>query len=195
MTTELTTSSASITTITPSPRELTGSMLAMIFQLAPTIHASRLFKGIASPEQAAVIMLKGFELGFPLTASFELIEMIEGKAALKPQGALALLHKSRNFDIDVVDGQDYCTVTMKRRDTGFTYTATFGLADAQRAGLTEGSLKGNGEKRGRGNYEAYAPDMYRARAIARCARMAGPDVLAGLYLTAELITEPEEVQA
>lgn len=187
--TELARSSASITTITPSPpesRELTSSVLAMIMQLAPTIHASRLFRGISLPEQAAVIMLKGYELGFPLTAAFELIEMIEGKAALKPQGALALLHKSRNFDIKIEDQKDGCTVWMKRRDTGFHYTATFTLDDAKRAGVVKAG----------GAYTTYPAEMFRARAIARCARVVGPDVLAGLYLTAELASEPEadEVQ-
>jgi len=159
-------------------REITPDLFQLVTSLAPTIHASRMFKGVASAEQAAVIMLKGIELGFPLTASFDLIEMIEGKAALKPQGMMARLHQSKNFDITVKDFPDGCEVWMRRRDTGFEYTAQFTKADAVAAGLAS-----------KNTYEKYAPDLYRARAIARCARVAGPDALAGMYLTAELHQE------
>lgn len=154
----------------------------MITTLAPTIHQSRLYPGISSPEQAAIILLRGFELGFTLTASLEYIELIVGKTTLKPQGALALIHRSKNFDITIDDQSDGCKVWMRRRDTSFEYTASFGLADAQQAGLI---------KQG-GGYDKYPPDMYRARAIARCARVVAPDVLAGLYLTDELRGELAE---
>jgi hypothetical protein len=163
------------TAITPR-QELTPAVWEMITSIAPTVHQSRLFAGINSPEQAAVVMLKGLELGFNLTASFEYIEMISSKASLKPQGALALIHRSRNFDLKVSDGQDYCEVWMRRRDTGFEYTSRFGLAEAQQAGLVKKD----------GGYDKYPADMFRARAIARCARVVAPDVLAGLYLTTEL---------
>lgn len=156
-------------------QELTPSLLQMIQGVAPIVHASRLFKGIASAEQAAVVMMKGNELGFALTASFELIEMIEGKPALKPQGMLALIHRSKNFDMTVKDITDGCEVWMKRRDTGFEYLARFTKQDAVAAGLA-----------GKNTYDKYPADLYRARAIARCARVAAPDVLAGMYLTVEL---------
>lgn len=158
---------------------LTIGLFQLIQSIAPTIHTSRLFKGINSPEQAAVIMLKGHELGFSLTAAFELIDMVEGKPSLKPQGALALIHRSKNFDIKVTDQPDGCQVWMRRRDTGFEYTARFTKADAMQAQIHKPN----------GAYDKYPPDMYRARAIARCARVVAPDVLAGMYLTAELRPE------
>lgn len=156
-------------------RELTPSLLQMIQGVAPIVHASRLFKGISSAEQAAVVMIKGNELGFALTAAFDLIEMIEGKPALKPQGMMALIHRSKNFDIKVSDFDGGCEVWMRRRDTGFEYMARFTKQDAVAAGLA-----------GKNTYDKYPADLYRARAIARCARVAAPDVLAGMYLTVEL---------
>lgn len=165
-----------------SPRELTPSAWSLITSIAPTVHASRLYPGINSPEQAAVVMLKGAELGFNLTASFEYIEMISGKASLKPQGALALIHRTGNFDITIADEADGCVVWMKRRDTGFEYSARFGKKEAEQAGLIKKD----------GGYDRYPAEMYRARAIARCARVVAPDVLAGLYLTSELTTEVPE---
>ena len=161
---------------------ITLGVFNTILALAPTIHASRMFKGIGSAEQAAVVMMKGAELGFPFTAAFENIEMIEGKAALKPQGMMALIHRSKNFDIKVTDQKDGCTVWIRRRDTGFEFQASFTKADAIQAGLV----------RPGGNYEKYPPDMYRWRAIARCARVACQDVLAGMYLTVELVDEWNE---
>jgi hypothetical protein len=165
-----------------APRAITPDTLAMILQLAPTIHASRMFPGVSSPEQAAVIMLTGAELGFSFTASFSLIEMIQNKAALKPQGALALIHRSGNFNIDIEEQNGVCQVAMTRHDTGFSYCAQFTLDDAKRAGLVKPG----------GAWTTYPTDMLKWRAIARCARVVAPDVLAGLYLSPELERPSEE---
>lgn len=164
-----------VTTLT-SPRDINTTQWSLIQSIAPAIHGSRLFKGIASPEQAAVIMLKGHELGFNLTAAFEYIEMIEGKPALKPVGALALLHRSKLVDMKITNEPGACTVWMRRRDTGFEYTERYTIEDAQKAGLVKS----------KGAWETYQANMLRARAIGFCARVVAPDVLAGLYLTSEL---------
>ena len=56
-------------------RELTPSTWEMITAMAPAMHASRFF-GVSSPEQASAIMIKGYELGLGLAASFEFITVI-----------------------------------------------------------------------------------------------------------------------
>jgi len=48
---------------------LTPDVWHMIDQIAPAMYRSRLFR-VSAPEQAAAIMLKGYELGLSLTASF-----------------------------------------------------------------------------------------------------------------------------
>jgi hypothetical protein len=69
-------------------RELTPQVWQMISQMAPVMWKSRLF-GVVSQEAAAAIMLKGYELGLSVTASFEFIHVIQGKPGLSPRGALA----------------------------------------------------------------------------------------------------------
>lgn len=161
---------------------LSMQVLTLIQALAPSFHACRWY-GLSSPEQAIVVMTKAVELGIPLTAAFEFFDIIENKPSLKPIGALALIHRSPLVDIVAIDSQaDRCTITMKRRDSGFEHTASFSLQDAQTAGLIKPDKDGSAWRR-------YPADMLRNRAIARCARIVAPDVLAGLYLTDELRTE------
>lgn len=164
-------------------RDITLTTWQLIQSIAPVVHSSRLAKGIASPEQAAIVMLMGAELGFNLTAAFSYIDMIEGKPALKPVGALALLHRSHLVDIKITDEPNACTVWMKRRDTGFEYSCRYTMDDAQKAGLVKS----------KGAWETYQANMLRARAIGFCARVVAPDVLAGLYLTSDLEQPTDEV--
>ena len=73
--------------------QLTPSVWQMIESVAPALHQSRLF-GVTSPDQAKAIMLKGYELGLSLTASFEFVQVVMGKPAITPRGALAMILNS-----------------------------------------------------------------------------------------------------
>jgi hypothetical protein len=73
--------------------QLTPDSLQMIMQVAPVMHAARLF-GTKTMEQAAAIMIKGHFLGFDLASSFEFIHVIEDKPSLSPRGALALIQSN-----------------------------------------------------------------------------------------------------
>jgi hypothetical protein len=163
--------------ITFSPRrEIDLATLQLATQMAPIVHASRLFGGIASPEQAAIIMIKGYEIGLPMSAAFEFIQMIQGKPTLIPRGALALIHQSGQLaDMTIEETANACTVTMRRRN-GVTYTCSYSLDDAKRAGLI---------KQG-GAWEMYPANMLRWRAIGFCADVVFPDVLAGMKRADEL---------
>lgn len=164
-------------------RELTPQIWTMIKEMAPVMHQSRLF-GVASEPQAAAIMLKGFELGLPVTSSFEFIHVIDGKPTLSPRGALALLTSQGILDAYKLNRlTDKAGVFvgyecfMKRGETEFT--SRFTLEDAKRAQLTEGSPTSNG-KRGYGNWEKYPENMCMWRAIGFCADVVAPDVTGGL---------------
>lgn len=153
-------------------------------RVAPTIHESRLF-GVASPAQAAAILLKGRELGFGAAASFEFINIIQGKPQLSPRGALAILHSSPEIEkIEIRELVDQSGVYlghecyMKRR-SGFEYTTRFTLADAQRAGLVKSG----------GGWEAYPKNMAMWRAVGFCADVVAPDLTAGATL---LMKAPEQ---
>jgi hypothetical protein len=155
----------------------------LIQLLAPSFHTCRWY-GLTSPEQAIVVMAKATELGIPFTAAFDFFDVIEGRPTLKPVGALALIHRSPLVDLVSLESKaDSCTVSMRRRDTGFEHTVTFTIADARAAGLIRDDKEGSAWKR-------YAQDMLRNRAIGRCARIVAPDVLAGLYLTSDLQDAP-----
>lgn len=160
--------------------EITPEYLALLISIAPIIYESKRYTGnIANAQQATLTMLKGHELGLLPTASLELIEVIDGKMSIKPQLMMALIHRSRNFDMTITDHPDRCEVWMKRRDTGFEYTAIYTEDDAAKAGLIKAG----------GAWMKQRGVMLQWRAIAKCARLVAPDVLAGMYATVELHTE------
>src|SRR5271157_3033493 len=118
-------------------RELTPQIWTMIMEMAPVMYKSRLF-GVTSQEAAAAIILKGYELGLSITASFELVQVVQGKPALSPRGAMALLLNSPAIkEIKITRLVDAKGVYLghecfMRRDNGFEYTSRFTLEDAKR---------------------------------------------------------------
>lgn len=162
-------------------RELTPDTWTMIQSIAPAMHQARLF-GVSSPEQAAVIMLKGHELGLGLTASFELIHVIENKPSLSPRGALALVINHPEFDgINIQDKADAkgvptaCTVALKRKN-GMQYEVSWSMDDAKRAGLVK---PGSG-------WEKYPAQMLKWRAVGYAIDVVFPDTIGGMKRADEL---------
>ncbi len=158
-------------------RELTPSIVQMAVQLAPLIY--RFF--MVTQEGALGTMLKGYELGLSLMASFEFIFPIEGRVTLSPRGHLALLHRSGLFDgpdgfirVEQQFGKsgayEGCAVSMRRSDSGFEHQVLFTLEDAQRAGLIKPKSA----------WEAYPQNMCQWRAIGYCADVVAPDIGGGL---------------
>ena len=150
--------------------QLTPEVWRMITDVAPTMHLARVF-GVASKEQAAAIMLKGYELGLSLSGSFEYIHIVEGKPSLAPRGALALILSSPlNGGVKITEAADKCTVWMKRADNGFEHSVTWTLDDATRAGVV---------KTGSG-WDKYPANMLRWRTVGFCADVVFPDVTGGM---------------
>jgi hypothetical protein len=170
----------------PRPnKELSPTIWNMIQQMAPVMHQARLF-GVSSLEQAAAIMLKGYELGIGFTASFELVQVVQGKPTLSPRGALALLHSApeiRTIKIErLVDATGKFTgySCYMQRINGFEYTARWTLEDAKRAGLIKSG----------GGWEAYPENMCMWRAIGFAADVVAPDITAGLTASMKM---PEQL--
>lgn len=161
----------------------TPEIWKMISEVAVALHESRRFE-LASPAQGKAVMLKGFELGIPFTASFDLIRVIEGRLKLIPRGAMALLHKSPLMKsikvVRLANSNQYvgheCTI---ERKNGFIYTVRWTLDDSKRAGL----LKTNG------SHEKYPENMCQWRCIGFCSDVAASDVLMG---NTDLMTRPEQ---
>ena len=148
---------------------------SMIRSAAPMMHRSRLF-GVATEEQAMAIMMKGYEMGLGFSASFELIQVVEGKPTLIPRGALALAYQSGLVERLVISenadasGTPFsCTVEGKRKG-GFEYSITYSMDDAKRAGLVKpGSA-----------WEKYPANMLKWRAIGFWIDTVLPDVQGGM---------------
>jgi len=160
---------------------LTPAVWKLVQSMAPTMHQARLF-GVASPAQAAAIMLKGFELGLTLTASFDLIQVIQGRPTLSPRGAMALILQSPVCEKLEIDDQvddkgnpTACEVTMKRKD-GLEYSVTFSMGDAKRAGLVKPDS----------GWAKYPANMLRWRAVGFCADVVFPDVIGGMKRADEM---------
>ncbi len=165
-------------------RALTPSIWRMIWEMAPVMWKSRLF-GVSSAEAAAAIMLKGFELGLSITASFEFVQVVQGRPGLSPRGALALLHNS--LEVDTIQIRRLPGPTgafegyecyMKRRN-GFDHTSRFTLSDAERAGV----LKPNS------GWANYPENMCLWRSVGFCADVVAPDITTGMTL---LMKAPEQ---
>jgi hypothetical protein len=163
----------------------------MILGVAETVHKARLF-GTASTEQAAAIMLKGHELGLPLTASFEFIYAItvggQTRASLSPRGHLAMIQQSplcAKLEIeDIQDDQGNpwaCRVYMERTN-GFSHEIMVTMADAHRAKIVK---PGSG-------WENWPANMLRWRATGFCADVVFPDIGGGMKRTDELANVNQE---
>ncbi len=164
-----------MTTALTVTKPLTPATWQMIESIAPAMHACHLF-GVGSKEQAAAIMLKGYELGLSLTASFEFIHVVHGKPTLSPRGALALILQHPDLtELNVDDKPDSCRVTMKRKN-GFSYTVEFTLDQAKKAGLVKQDS----------GWDKYPANMLRWRAIGFCADVVFPDVIGGMKRADEL---------
>lgn len=152
-------------------REISLPVWQMIQAIAPTIRTSGLF-GVPNEAAASAIMLKGYELGMGLTAAFEYIAVIDGKPALSPRGALAIVLQSKlcaGIEITPLENPVGCEVTA-RRVGGLTFTSRFTLLDASIAGLVKDG----------GGYKKYPRQMCQWRAVGYALDVVFPDVTGGL---------------
>jgi len=161
---------------TAATRELTPGIWSMIEKMAPVMFKARLF-GVQSTEQAAAIMLKGYELGLSMTASFEFIQVIQGRPGLSPRGALALLHSSpliKDIKLNRLTDKEGKFVgyecSMTRTDNGFSFTSRFTMDMAKKAGLIKADS----------GWTKYEENMCMYRSIGFDADVVAPDVTAGM---------------
>ncbi len=172
----------------------TMQTVEIIKAMAPIVAAARMFS--VTEQQAAVVMLKGHELGLGIATAFEFIHMVETKPSISPKGMLALIHGSGKIEVRITrlpEDKDKPLVGyecwMKRKDTGFEHTSRFTLEDAKRADLIKP----------RGNWEKYPENMCMWRAIGFAADVVCPDLGGGMYRPEELgavvDAEGEPIQA
>ena len=153
------------------PTQLTTDAWRMIETVAPAMHLCRFF-GVASKEQAAAIMLYGHDLGLGLSASFQFVQVVEGKPTLSPRGALAIVMNSGLLaGLKITESKDACTVWMKRRgNPELEYEFTWSMADAEQAGIVKD----------RGAWKSYPRLMLKWRAVGYVIDWLFSDVTGGL---------------
>jgi hypothetical protein len=166
-------------------REMSLGVWQMINTVAEDVYRSRLFP-VSSSQQAAAIMLKGYEIGLGLMASFEFVQVVKGHVGLSPKGALALLHNSPKIAsiklTRLTDERNRFVgyeCTMKRADNGFSHTERWTLDDAVRAGLMKPDS----------NWEKYPENMCKWRVVGFTSDIVAPDVTAGMV---DFMIRPEQ---
>lgn len=167
--------SAPLAIQTAATRTLTPAIWHMINEMAPVMYKAHLF-GVTNEAQAAAIMLKGYELGLSMTASFEFVQVIQGKPALSPRGAMALLLSNplvKSVTMTRLDdgkGKFIGYECRMERSNGFNFIGRFTLEDANRAGLMKPDS----------GWAKYPENMCLWRAVGFAADVVFPDVTAGM---------------
>lgn len=156
----------------------------MLEQAKAWVKSGLLPSTIKTPEQAVVIALKGRELNLQTMASFEMIDVIMGKPALKPKGMAALCFKGgvrtktiKDFEKVLNDtgaAIDAITTIRFYRD-GIEEDVSYKFSDAQNLGLTS-----------KDNWKKQPGIMMYWRCFSKGANRVCPDLIGGLYTTEEL---------
>jgi hypothetical protein len=192
------------------PRGLVPTDLDGVLRMARIAVGSGLMKNVDgdATAMAAMIIMKGMELGMSPTVALDSIALINGRTCVWGKAVPALVrakgHRIREWDSGTRMADDWtfhCEIT--RGDTGEVITRSFSVADAKQAQLwnQEPVLK----KRGRdGPYEKpndspwfkYPQRMLPARARGYAAADGAPEALLGMYTVEEMqdVVRAEEIQ-
>lgn len=135
-----------------------------------------------------LVMLKGLSLGINEMAALDLIDLIQGKPALKPQGMLALIYNSGEVEyMHFTDENETAIVTVKRRGMP-EHIERFSMDDANRMTTNEWV---NGQKTTiplsqKDNWKKQPAVMRKWRAVSAMARVIFSDIIQGMYTTDEV---------
>lgn len=135
---------------------------------------------VKTPAAAAAIMLTGRELGIPPMQAFRSVYVVKGKPALSAQLMAALILRAGHTYRVVESTNERCEIEFQRRGSQHVYRHEFTAADAKRAGLSGQT------------WTAFPKAMLFSRCMSAGARVAMPDVLAGMY-TPEELADPDSV--
>jgi len=124
-----------------------------------------------------MIMLAAREVGIPpMQALNGGLNIIQGKVEISARMMNALIRKA-GHKIDIKDSTDLsCTLVGTRCDNGDRATVSYGLIDAQKAGLVKSG----------GGWTKCPKDMCFARAMSRLARQLFSDVIGIGYVEGEI---------
>jgi hypothetical protein len=155
----------------PNSEEMTN--LQVIARSAAT---SGLYNGIGSEQKILMIILYAREMGIPVFQALNGgVWNIQGKIEISARLMAAMIRRAGHSMKVTVCNENECTIEGTRSDNGDTFSASFTMKDAQKAGLA-----------GRGSWKSYAEDMLYARAMSRLGRRLFPDVIGTAYVEGEI---------
>lgn len=145
--------------------------------MAKAAADSRHFEKIGGYAGLFSISLYAREIGIPpMTALHGGLVPVLGKIAMSAEMMNSLIRqKGHRLDILKADAL-VCTIKGTRKDTGETYTCSFSIDDARKAGLVKGG----------GGYEKHTDDMLFARCISKLKRRLFPDIATKAYVHGEI---------
>lgn len=147
------------------------STISLVKKLMQTPHYARLGEvGIYA------IVAKARSLGMSILEALNgSLFFVGGKVEMTSAAMNAIIRsKGHSITKDDASSLTCCILRGKRCDTGDTWTASFSIDDAKRAGLF-GPV-----------WTKYPDDMLFARALSRLARQLFPDVIKGCYVQGEI---------
>jgi len=111
----------------------------------------------------------------PLDALNGAMYFVQGKVELTANTMNYLIRAAgHSISKDTKSDKTICILHGKRADNGDTWTCSFSIEDARKAGIF------------RNQWEKYTEDMLFARALSRLARQLFPDVIKGCYVEGEI---------
>ena len=162
------------------------------WRLAEIVAAARLAPGIATPEQALLILALGSDLGLSPMQSIRGIHIIEGRPCPSADCLAACVLRSglAEYFTEIETTEQLSTWETKRKSEAKPRRYTFSIEDAKRAGLLN-----RGKDPSQNNWNKYPKRMLSARAKAFLVRDVYPDLTLGLYTPDEIPEQPIHVQS
>ena len=144
--------------------------------LAKNASISGLYAGVGSEQKILMVLLAAQELGIkPMQALNGGIWNIQGKIEISARLMNSMIRRAgHSITVKQCDSKA-CIMEGKRSDNGDTFTASFTMEDAQKAGLASRDV-----------WKKYTEDMLYNRAMSRLARRLFPDVIGTAYVEGEI---------
>ena len=163
----------------------TGNQLENLLRIGDMLVKSGLLpQTLRTKEAAAVVVMKGNELGLPPMAALEGISVVQGRTVINAHLMLALVKRAYGpASIWVSEtSNDHCTISYRIPGMAEALSYTYTMADARTAGLAD-----------KPTWRQHPAAMLRARAISATVKLAFPEVVGGMYVPGEIEGTEETV--
>lgn len=144
--------------------------------IAKTAQNSGLYSGVGGEAKILMILLAAMELGVkPMSALNGGIWNIQGKIEISARLMNSMIRRAGHSITIKECNSKICIMEGKRKDNGDSFTSSFSMEDAAKAGLAARDV-----------WRKYAEDMLYARAMSRLARRLFPDIIGTAYVEGEI---------